>query len=180
MATITFFGKIGIENYEAFEQKMNESLEKEQDLTIYISTGGGAMCLSQNMVDLINNYPYYIEVIFSGFTYSAGMLLLTKIDYTLVDVNIMEGTEGMVHLSDMEVSWRGMKNKHSYENFLKENGNIHDECYLAPLLPFLTKEEIENVYDGKEVYLNHNRLEEIIVTLQKEAEEKLNSEEYYE
>ena len=173
MATITFFGEINIENYELFEQKINESIEKEQDLTIYISTGGGSMCLSQNMVDMINNYPYYVEVIFSGFTYSAGMLLLSKLDYTLVDVNIMEGTEGMIHLSDLEVSWRNMKNKHSYEHFLKENGKIHDECYLAPLLPFLSDEEKVDIYDGKEVYLNHNRLSEIIETLSKEAEEKI-------
>jgi ATP-dependent protease ClpP protease subunit len=173
MATITFFGEIGIENYEAFEQKMNESLEKEQDLTIYISTGGGAMCLSQNMVDLINNYPYYIEVIFSGFTYSAGMLLLTKIDYTLVDVNIMEGTEGMVHLADMSLSMRGFKDEDSYSSFAKKNGNIINESYLKNIKRFLTEKEMRVINKGKEVYLNHDRLAQIIETLSKEAENKL-------
>jgi hypothetical protein len=36
MATITFNDEIYDESYEKFEQKMNEALEKEQDLTIYI------------------------------------------------------------------------------------------------------------------------------------------------
>ena len=177
MATITFNDEICDESYATFEQKMNEALEKEQDITIYIITVGGEFCLSQNMTDIINNYPYYVEVIFSGWVFSAGMYILTNLDYTLVDVNLTEATEGMVHLADMHLSSRGFKDENSYSSFAKNNEHIINESYLKNIKRFMTEKEMRVVNKGKEVYLNHDRLAQIIETLSNEAEEKLNSEE---
>jgi hypothetical protein len=180
MVTITFNDEICDESYEKFEQKVNEALEKEQDLTIYICTNGGEFCLSQNMTDIINNYPYYVEVIFSGWVFSAGMYIMTNLDYNLVDVNLTEATEGMVHLVDMSLSMRGFKDKDSYSSFAKKNGNIINECYLKNIKRFLTEKEMKVVNSGKEVYLNHDRMAQIIETLTKEAEENLMRELAYE
>ena len=54
-----------------------------------------------------------------------------------------------------------------------KNGNIINESYLKNIKRFLTEKEMRVINKGKEVYLNHDRLAQIIETLSKEAENKL-------
>lgn len=160
----TYSNEINSEAYLEFEDFMNMATIRNRDVVIYFSTNGGVMHLAQNMIDMINNFKNNIKVIVTGFCYSAGLYIITNIN---CPVEVKPATSGMAHFPYTEVNTKSLKDEDSWDYFQMNTEKEFIEEYLKNIRHILTEKEIEKIMDGKEVWLNTQRMIELISNIPK-------------
>lgn len=155
LRTITYCGEIDPENYFEFEFEINEARKRQQDVVVYFSTNGGSMCLAQNIVHIINTFPYKIKLIASGFIYSAGLYIFANV---FREKELFSSTTGMAHFPFQELNSKNLKDVESYDYFAQSNDSDTIEEYLENIKSILTENEIKKVMNGKEVWLKTDKL----------------------
>lgn len=160
----TYDAPIDCEAYVCFEDFMNEAIIKNRDVVIYLSTGGGAMHLAQNMVDIINNFKNKIKVIVTGYCYSAGMYIISNIN---CPVEIKPATSGMIHFPNLDINTKNLKDEDSWDYFQMTTEKESIDEYLRNIKHIMNEKEISKIENGKEVWLNTERMKELITTLSK-------------
>ena len=156
----SYCAPIDAEPYVEFEDFINEAIIRNRDVIIYLTTNGGSMNLSQNMIDVINRFPNSIKVIVTGYCYSAGLYIITNIN---CPVEIASATSGMCHFPYTEVNTKSLKDEDSWDYFQMKTEKEFIEEYLKNIKHILTDREVEKIMDGKEVWLNTERMKSLIV-----------------
>jgi len=158
IANLTFFSNIEPESFVSFEDIMNENLRKGNEVNLYIGTNGGYLALAEIMVDIINNYPYNLNITYVGMVYSAGMLLFSKIKRPF---KITDTLTGMLHYPYTDVNSKNLKDEESFDYFTLQQDQKSLEFYLSEISRFLSDLEIQKIKNGKEVYLDNERMREM-------------------
>ena len=137
---------------------------KEHDIRVLFSSIGGHSDMAEAVIDCINELPekYDVELVITHQAVSAAFDIFVK---TKCRKKLYEGANGIVHLFDRSVSTRDVINtKGSYDEFLLKNINDMNEKYLWWLesLKIFTKKELKKISQGRDVYVERERLQKII------------------
>jgi ATP-dependent protease ClpP protease subunit len=153
---------IDSEPFMDFEAFMNDAIIKNRNAIIYFTTNGGSMSLSQNMIEMINNFPNDIRIVVTGYCYSAGLYVITNVK---CPVEIKAATSGMAHFPYTDLNSKALKDEDSWDYFQLATEKEFIEEYLRNIKQILTEKEIEKIMDGKEVWLKTDRMIELVNSL---------------
>lgn len=156
---INLSGEVG---YGMFNELIKAVSGLKENLHIYFTTAdGGQTDVAEGMVDLINKNKDMIEICFYGEVFSAGMMIFLKTECRKC---VLPDTTGMYHYAWQEVTiTEGGKPSAAYDIFcMKEmkKAKLRTIEYLKTTK--LTEKEIKYVKTGKDLYLSHERMLELI------------------
>lgn len=163
----TYDAPIDCEPYFHFEDFINEAVIKNRDVVLYFTTNGGAMHLAQNMVDVINNFKNNIKIIVTGYCYSAGMYIIANVN---CPVEIKSATSGMIHFPNLDINTKNLKDEDSWDYFQMTTEKESIDEYLRNIKHIMNEKEISKIENGKEVWLNTERMRELIKTIPTKGE----------
>lgn len=150
----------GGENDDIFRSMMSflDSLELTDEAQIYINSGGGACWLYETILTRLNEmveqgYKITLRIIFIG-----SMAFDTAYNFKGTK-RLEDRADGIIHIEATEV--------HVWRNKIRENDNTERERIKwndqkeQNMYPFLTEKEIEDYLDGRDIYINPDRMREI-------------------
>ncbi|MCL1636261.1 ATP-dependent Clp protease proteolytic subunit [Elizabethkingia bruuniana] len=137
------------------------STDESEYVQIIIKSGGGYCYVADEILDIINSDPERFTLIATRWIYSSAFDLFMKAKCKRI---LKPNTVGMIHeaLHDITFSLNGRSHpetkvlQEAYKSNLKE-----DMDYLTNFLK-LSKQEIKDYNNQKDVYFNHTRLLEIL------------------
>jgi len=157
--TISFTGEINEENYFIFEEELNKARRMSKKVILYFSTFGGEMILSEQLIDIINDYPFELEMRCFGYLFSAGLLIIAKLKKPIIiDIQCV----GLVHIPSIALESRNTKKKTGFETYMTENEDNFNGYYLRGIKHVLSEEELELVLNGEDVCLGKDRIDKIV------------------
>lgn len=151
-------------DYEMLNQliKAINTLKQEETLNIYFTaSSGGQVDVAEAIIDLVNENNDRVKITFYGEVFSAGMMIFFKSKCTK---KLLPDTTGMYHYSWQAVNIsEGGKATDAYDIFaLKEmkKSKLRTLQYLTTTK--LTEKEIKQIKLGKDLYISHERMLELL------------------
>lgn len=151
-------------DYEMFNELVKgfNSLTKGDNLHIYFTCpNGGNADVNEAIIDFINKNKDYIGMTFYGELFSSGMIIFLAVQCSK---KILPFTRGMYHFAwqEMGISETG-KPSTDYDIFsMKEMKKSKDISLAFLKTTKLSEKEISLIKRGKDVYLSHERMLELI------------------
>lgn len=144
----------------SFFAEFNKISIKEK-ITIYISSNGGYDHQSLAIIDLINNNANRIELVASGFIYSAAFNIFF---FTKCKHRLLPETVGMAHYpkATFEINESGKATDEGGRFMIKEFKRTKAITMNNLKQIGLTTKELAEVRNSKECYLTYNRLIELL------------------
>ena len=158
---IVFDDEICYESLLIFTSDFNNAIAKNRNVKLYFSSVGGIMNQQKIMSQIVNNFPYEVEVYCDGFLLSAGIPFILELRKD-IPVNIGDDLVAMVHMPSIMLESRNTKKQSGFDKFFIDNDEIMCDRYLKPIEPILTAKEIEIVKDGEDVMLDADRFRELL------------------
>ena len=132
--------------------------ENQDELTIFLNSGGGNSNIKQVLLDILNENKERIMLKASYFIGSNAFRLFFEFEGKK---KIMDATYGMFHLTIMEVATLENNETVESDKMTKENMlNFYFETIKFCERIGMTEEEIQKIKEGKDVYFNNKRLRE--------------------
>lgn len=153
-------GGINNESIEKFITDFN-SIDSTEHIKLYLSSDGGFDHYAYVIIDMINLNSSRIELIGSGFIYSAGFNIFFAAN---CNKRIIEGTKGMAHYASTEFTLdESGRPKFEQDKFImsefKRNKLITINNYRKI---GLTEAELKKIRDNRECYFSYTRLNELL------------------
>jgi len=154
------FIKGGIENEDIDKliEKLSVIPTSDMITTVYFSCEGGPDIYAEVVIDILNNNKNLVELVAYGVLASNGLEIFRNFKGKK---KLLPTVLGMIHNGDFPMSIRNSMNKFSEEVLLKEYIEIKNKKVISYYSKFLTKEELEVIEKGGDVWLNYERLKEI-------------------
>jgi len=131
------------------------------EFEIIFTSEGGDVASSKKLLHFVNNSGF--DFVFSGIEYISScafdMFISLDCKKKLIGVTI-----ATLHLTSCSYSYIGLKNKKSFENFDRDELKKENKQLIAffKSLNFLSKQEIKDIEEGKDVYINSDRMHKLI------------------
>jgi len=159
--TVNISGKVEFEMLSDLLKAFN-STPKEETLHIYFcSPDGGDTDVAEAIINFINKNKDRIEITFYGANYSSGMVIFLK---TQCVKYILPDTRGMYHFcyQQLDISEGGHPSSAHGKFSIQEMKNAKTITinYLKTLS--LTKKEMRDISNGKDVYFSYSRMKDLI------------------
>jgi hypothetical protein len=158
-----FDGEFEKENIMSLLTELDQVIcdEKYEGVDLYFSSNGGRVDLTIMLADYINEYTLPITIKIVGFVASAG-LYLPMMCFDKVEIH--DAAMGMIHLHSQPIDLRELRNEKSYSAYILKD-KATEEFLLSILDGFeFTKEELDDVLAGKDVYLSNDRLKTLFIS----------------
>jgi len=133
--------------------------DEAQDVDLYFSSTGGELDVAEVLIDYLSNTVKDITLIGHWGIESAALDIYLR---SVCKKRLLPDAYGLVHLADQDVSLMSVSRKDPKEMFLKRDVNSYNTKWLQDRRGFFTKKELYNIKHGKDVYLEHERLEEYV------------------
>lgn len=151
------------ESLDSFVSFVN-ALPKDENITIYLRSTGGYSWSMYVMLDIINSNPERFEIVASGEISSAAFQLFFT---ATCSRRIFNGTWGVYHQARIAVDINERATLHSnYDKAMgvyMRNYSKKESEFLMQYLEF-TKEERRKVNRGEDLYLQYDRLNQMLET----------------
>ena len=118
----------------------------DEEVMLHLNTPGGMIDSAFMLIDAIGNSKATITAKLSGTVASAGTIIALSCD----KLEVAPHTAFMVHNYSSGISGKGHEMK-AYQSFVDENLNT---AFKTMYSDFLNKDEMEEVIDGKDLWLN--------------------------
>lgn len=156
---IIFETEINSKNIELLINGCQEIMGRNNQFQIYFSSSGGDVAAGNILIDFLNAHPDNILVANEEIS-STAFLIFCKAQCRR---KIIPGTFAVVHITECEINTRELADDNSYANFLlneikRQNNNEID--FFRKL--GLTKNELNRLKRGKDVYLDYTRLKKML------------------
>ena len=142
------------------ETSLNEFLEfasKQGPKTLFIDSDGGYIDYKDAIVYAINTST--IQVVVVGSAHSAAFDLLLEVELTPI---ILNSAYSVVHISSHALESRGLRTPQDIAHFHKKTSAKHQQDQLDLYSKFMTPSEIKILEKGGNVYLDSQRLKQIV------------------
>lgn len=129
-----------------------KAAKKDEKFTLHLNTPGGYIDSALMIRDAIKHSKAEVSARLTGSVASAG----TIIALSCKDVIVADHTAFMIHNYSSGTSGKGHEMK-AYQQFVDKNLNLaFKEFYKG----FLTEKEMEEIIEGKDLWLNKSEVEE--------------------
>ena len=162
MRGIIFDADIDKEPIEELMVKIDYLLNEnpEEDIAIYFTSQGGYVHIAQSFIHYLNNNNTNVILIGMNQISSAAIDIFVGAN---VRKEIMAGTWGMLHLPFVNITTTNLKGYTSFDKFQKERSPKREELFLKEMrILGLKEEELKELKKGGEIYLETDRLVELI------------------
>src|SRR5574343_202388 len=155
---VRFNGEFTEEFLQSFLETMEE-IPLDENVKVYLSTNGGYSYVADVMANVLNEYKNLKLYIVNDIS-SAGFILSLKVK---CPVEVIDNfTTAIVHLSSNDYGLTTKGNpRYPYARWLLEKSKDYYKGEIAELEKVLTNEEMAEVKEGNDVYLDSARLKEI-------------------
>lgn len=150
---------LSMETLDSFSEWLGE-LEASDDYgRINLASPGGNVEIAMCMIDMINQSNKIKEVYVYAECCSAGLFFITD---CWCEVHICDGAYSIFHAPARTLNLRELNNKSSMIHALNkfDEKRDYDEKTRYESIG-LTKQEIDTIYDMKDIFLDSSRLNEI-------------------
>jgi ATP-dependent protease ClpP protease subunit len=137
-------------------------LEQQEPLLIYFSSNGGDTYSAEAIIDIINAYADRIVLTAYGDLHSAGFNIFFRCN---CQRQLLPKVNSIVHLTRITTTFIG--NKDNWEKLDSKNTIEFAEKAKETFLQFIkglgfTKKEISTVAKGEDLYLDYERLTQLL------------------
>jgi len=132
-------------------------LDKEEDdyIDLYFCSPGGCSSAAIMLIDYLNQHYESIILVPHFQIASAAFLVVMR---TRCKKRFLPDVFGMIHLIGLEIDTRDMMDKASQDSFQHELLIKENKELLNELKDVLTEQELKSVENGKDVYLDYDRM----------------------
>lgn len=154
--------------------------DEAQEIDLYYSSEiGGELSAAEVLIDYLGNSIKDITLIGHWGLVSAGLDIFLR---AVCGKRLLPDAYGMVHIADIDLSMKSLASKEPRELYLISDTKEYNKKWLQERKDFFTRKEWSALKHGKDLFLNHNRLEEYVkafaIVMQEETEkEETNGEE---
>ncbi len=165
MRTLLFCNEINQKTISDFIDLMEEKIEKgEQHFVIYFESIGGEAIYGELLINYINEVDsrnkYSVKVYAIWDITSSAFNIFFKLN---CERDIIFGTFGIIHYATRDVDAVRIKNKNSSDSFFLENlEEIQKNDLIFYKTLGISEDELSRLKKGEDVYLNYNRLRELL------------------
>lgn len=149
-----------IKRIEPLKDKLNPKI------TLYFSTEGGFEPDGAVLIDYLNNLTMPLEMVICESISSLGFLV-----YILTNCpkKYIYNTMSIIHISDVDISYRESHKSKSWDFLMQKDLNITTKRFMTFLkeLNFLTKKELELVFQGHDITVSLTKLKKAYKNFQK-------------
>lgn len=139
------------------------------EIDLYFSSNGGdANCLFM-LADYLNNIKgIQINFIANGMLASAGFYILLLIENTNIDIIFNDFCEGLIHLGDSYISYRGQLTKedarYNHDKFHAQSLEMLNNYFFKEILPNLnlSDKDLKLLEEGRDILLHKEELERVV------------------
>jgi hypothetical protein len=151
-------GEFTEEYLVSFLETMDE-IPLEESVKVYLSTNGGYSYVADIIANVLNEYKNLKLYIVNDIS-SAGFILSLKVK---CHIEVLDNfTTAIVHLSSNDYGLTTKGNpRYPYARWLLEKSKDYYQSEIKELEKVLTKEEMVEIKEGNDVYLDSARLKEI-------------------
>lgn len=157
--TILFDDDLTKDNVSALIKEIEEV--GEEPTILYFSSDGGPGWCGDALCRSLSDRPN-IEIVLSGVVYSCGFHIIADTNNPMsLGPYFMNG---MVHMASVEISMReAAKKENNPSNMaMKEIKRMWKQDLRNKYREFLTKKEIKRYKKGEDIFLDRDRIEEIL------------------
>lgn len=126
--------------------------KKDETFTLHLNTPGGYIDSALMIIDAINTSKATVNARISGSVASAGTILTLACKNVVVSDHV----SFMIHNYSSGMAGKGHEMK-AYQQFVDKNLNV---AFKAMYKGFLTEEEVDEIIEGKDLWLNKQEVEE--------------------
>lgn len=146
---------------EDFQKQIAELYSNNQEVVIYLCSGGGFTWVADAVIDMINKNAERTKLVAYGQISSSAFRIFMEAQCSK---EILPNTYGMFHLSVRDITLNDKKEPHSPLDKFVHN-HLLDTDYSSTLQLAekwkLTQEEIDKLNNGEDVYFPYQRLLEL-------------------
>ena len=127
-----------------------------QQIDLYFSSEqGGCLADAEVLIDYLSTSIKDITLIGHWCLVSAALAIYLR---AICKKRLLPDTYGMVHISDIDVSTKAIKNKDPWQTHLLSDLEAHNKMWLKERRGFFTRKEISYLKSGGDLYLPYDRL----------------------
>jgi ATP-dependent protease ClpP protease subunit len=150
---------LSIETLNSFSAWLGELEASEDYGRVNLASPGGDVSIALCMVDMINQSEKIKEIYVYSACCSAGLFFITD---CMCDVYISDKAYSIFHAPARTLNMRDVNNKTSMVYALNEYDKQKDQEERENYMSIgLTEQEIADIYDMKDIFLDASRLREI-------------------
>lgn len=156
---IRFEGPMSTESVSALLNQLDANLKEYKQILLYFTCNGGSITDSRILIDYLNRYHEYIELVGTWTLASCGfdvMLFFKGVK------RIISPVYGVVHLGTNSFDLLSEMRTNSFDTFNREDLKRENVAYLEKIKLVLTSNEYARVKNGEDVFLDCVRLREIL------------------
>lgn len=132
-----------------------ESDEAQQIDLYFSSENGGCLPDAEVLIDYLSTSIKDITLIGHWCLVSAALAVYLR---AVCKKRLLPDTYGMVHIADIDVSTKSIKNKDPWQTHLVSDVEAHNKTWLKERSDFFTRKEMVYLKGGGDLYLPHDRL----------------------
>ena len=134
-------------------------IEKDEKYYLFFTSKGGESAAADYLVNFLNFHKDNIVIYTGNFLFSSGFEVCYKFNGKIV---VGDHSLGMVHLVSKQAELNSLLDKESLDYIdFKDITEFNKRLYKT-YSKFLTKQELRNLKQGKEIGLSNSRLKEIL------------------